>query len=124
MAQNRYTKYSTKTSEEFNTASRSVKPGLIACGVVSAWTWAATLLQSSTVAYEYGISGPFWVNLGFELHVSNANSSAVWVVLDIFLITFILIDKLRCRWCYRTDLHVQRISCQGQAECPNVPHIP
>ncbi|KAF2799757.1 Na+/solute symporter [Melanomma pulvis-pyrius CBS 109.77] len=60
--QNTYTKYSTKTSEEFNTASRSVKPGLIACGVVSAWTWAATLLQSSTVAYEYGISGPFWVN--------------------------------------------------------------
>ncbi|KAL4944944.1 hypothetical protein BDV06DRAFT_232138 [Aspergillus oleicola] len=60
--QNRYTQYSTKTSEEFNTASRSVKPGLIANGVVSAWTWAATLLQSSTVAYEYGISGPFWVH--------------------------------------------------------------
>ncbi|KAJ9211509.1 hypothetical protein DTO166G4_6930 [Paecilomyces variotii] len=59
--QNKYTQYSTKTSEEFNTASRSVKPGLIASGVVSAWTWAATLLQSSTVAYEYGISGPFWV---------------------------------------------------------------
>ncbi|KAJ9330414.1 hypothetical protein DTO027B5_7819 [Paecilomyces variotii] len=58
--QNKYTQYSTKTSEEFNTASRSVKPGLIASGVVSAWTWAATLLQSSTVAYEYGISGPFW----------------------------------------------------------------
>lgn len=59
--ENKYTQYSTKTSEEFNTASRSVKPGLIASGVVSAWTWAATLLQSSTVAYEYGISGPFWV---------------------------------------------------------------
>ncbi|KAL4993226.1 Sodium:solute symporter family-domain-containing protein [Aspergillus recurvatus] len=57
-----YLQYSTKTSEEFNTASRSVKPGLIANGVVSAWTWAATLLQSSTVAYEYGISGPFWVH--------------------------------------------------------------
>ena len=60
-SQNRYTKYSTKKSEEFNTASRSVKPGLIASGIVSAWTWAATLLQSSTVAYEYGIAGPFWV---------------------------------------------------------------
>ncbi|KAH8793946.1 Sodium:solute symporter family-domain-containing protein [Hyaloscypha finlandica] len=59
--QNRYTKYSTKGSEEFNTASRSVKSGLIAAGIVSAWTWAATLLQSCTVAYEYGISGPFWV---------------------------------------------------------------
>lgn len=36
--QNRYTKFSTKTSEEFNTASRSIKPGLIASGIVSAWT--------------------------------------------------------------------------------------
>ncbi|KAK5110650.1 hypothetical protein LTR62_005690 [Meristemomyces frigidus] len=58
--QNRYTRFSTKTSEEFNTASRSVKPGLIASGIVSAWTWAATLLMSSTVAYEYGVAGPFW----------------------------------------------------------------
>ncbi|KAJ7727980.1 solute symporter family transporter [Mycena maculata] len=58
--QNRYTKFSTNASEEFNTASRSVKPGLVASGVVSAATWAATLLQSSTVAYEYGIAGPFW----------------------------------------------------------------
>jgi Na+/proline symporter len=32
--QNRYTKYNTKKSEEFNTASRSVKPGLIASGIV------------------------------------------------------------------------------------------
>jgi hypothetical protein len=66
--QNRYTKYSTKTSEEFNTASRSIKSGLIASGIVSAWTWAATLLQSCTVAYSYGISGPFWVS---ELHWPN-----------------------------------------------------
>lgn len=51
---NRYTRFSTKQSEEFNTASRNVKPGLIASGIVSAWTWAATLLQSSTVAYTYG----------------------------------------------------------------------
>ncbi|OQN95197.1 hypothetical protein B0A48_18732 [Cryoendolithus antarcticus] len=47
--QNRYTRFSTKTSEEFNTASRSVKTGLIASGIVSAWTWAATLLQSATI---------------------------------------------------------------------------
>ncbi|CAM1508939.1 Fc.00g026780.m01.CDS01 [Cosmosporella sp. VM-42] len=58
---NRYTNFSTKGAEEFNTASRSVKPGLIAAGIVSAWTWAATLLQSSTVAYIYGVAGPFWV---------------------------------------------------------------
>lgn len=31
--QNRYSLHSTKQSEEFNTASRSVKPGLIAAGI-------------------------------------------------------------------------------------------
>ena len=35
--QNRYTSFSTKQSEEFNTASRSIKPGLIAAGIVSSW---------------------------------------------------------------------------------------
>ncbi|KAH9837431.1 solute symporter family transporter [Teratosphaeria destructans] len=58
--QNRYTRFSTRQSEEFNTASRSVKPGLIAAGIVSSWTWSATLLTSSTFAYTYGVCGPFW----------------------------------------------------------------
>lgn len=56
----RYTDVSTGTAEEFSTASRSVKPGLLGSGIVSAWTWSATLLQSSTAAYTYGISGGFW----------------------------------------------------------------
>lgn len=34
-----------KSSEQFNTAGRSVKTGLIANVIVSEWTWAATLLQ-------------------------------------------------------------------------------
>ncbi|KAF2498231.1 Na+/solute symporter [Lophium mytilinum] len=67
--QNRYTTYSTKQSEEFNTASRSVKPGLIASGIVSAWTWAATLLQSCTVAYTYGVAGPFWYAAGATVQI-------------------------------------------------------
>ena len=58
--QNRYTSYSTKQAEEFSTASRSVKPGLVAAGIVSSWTWSATLLTSSTFAYTYGISGGMW----------------------------------------------------------------
>lgn len=58
--QNRYSQFSSKQSEEFNTASRSVKPGLIVAGIVSSWTWSATLLTSSTFAYAYGISGPMW----------------------------------------------------------------
>ena len=51
-----------QTSEMFSTAGRTVKSGLVASAVVSSWTWAATLLQSSGVAYRYGVSGPFWVS--------------------------------------------------------------
>ena len=47
------------TSEHFNTAGRDVKTGLTASVIVSQWTWAATLLQSSNVAWQYGITGPF-----------------------------------------------------------------
>ncbi|WFD04577.1 Vacuolar protein sorting-associated protein 26 [Malassezia obtusa] len=52
--QNRFTDHSSKSLEEFNSASRSVKPGLVAAGIVSAWTWAATLLQSTVMTYTYG----------------------------------------------------------------------
>lgn len=49
--QNRYapTAHGSADNDEFSSASRSVKPGLIACGIVSAWTWAATLEQSAAV---------------------------------------------------------------------------
>ncbi|KAJ4951330.1 hypothetical protein NE237_028162 [Protea cynaroides] len=57
------------TSEWFNTAGRSVKTGLIASVIVSQWTWAATILQSSNVAWEYGISGPFWYASGATIQV-------------------------------------------------------
>jgi len=67
--QSRYTGFSPKSADEFNSASRSVKPGLIAAGIVSAWTWAATLLQSSAVAYKYGISGPWWYGAGATIQV-------------------------------------------------------
>lgn len=67
--QTRYTGFSPKSADEFNSASRSVKPGLIAAGIVSAWTWAATLLQSSAVAYKYGISGPWWYGSGATIQV-------------------------------------------------------
>ncbi|GAV77026.1 SSF domain-containing protein [Cephalotus follicularis] len=57
------------TSEWFNTAGRNVKTGLIASVIVSQWTWAATILQSSNVAWEYGISGPFWYASGATVQV-------------------------------------------------------
>jgi len=58
-----------QTSEQFNTAGRSVKTGLIANVIVSEWTWAATLLQSSNVAWQYGVSGPFWYASGATIQI-------------------------------------------------------
>jgi urea-proton symporter len=55
--------------EWFSTAGRNIKTGLIAASVVSAWTWAATLLQSSTVAYQFGIAGPFWYAAGASIQI-------------------------------------------------------
>jgi len=57
------------TSEHFNTAGRMVKTGLTASVIVSQWTWAATLLQSSNVAWKYGVSGPFWYAAGASIQV-------------------------------------------------------
>lgn len=56
-------------SENFNTAGRTVKSGLVASAVVSSWTWAATLLQSTSVAYQYGVSGPFWYASGATVQI-------------------------------------------------------
>lgn len=58
-----------QTSEMFNTAGRTVKSGLVASAVVSSWTWAATLLQSSGVCYQYGVSGPFWYASGATVQI-------------------------------------------------------
>ncbi|TYJ56314.1 hypothetical protein B9479_003005 [Cryptococcus floricola] len=66
--QTRYTSHKTSSAEEFNSASRSVPPGLIAAGIVSAWTWAATL-QSSATAYKFGVSGPWWYASGACIQV-------------------------------------------------------
>jgi SSS family transporter len=57
------------TSEQFNTAGRTVKIGLTAAVIVSQWTWAATLLQSSNVAFAFGVSGPFWYASGATIQV-------------------------------------------------------
>ncbi|KAI0141289.1 urea active transporter 1 [Pestalotiopsis sp. NC0098] len=59
--QNRYGEHNTfKSTEEFNAASRSIKPGMIAAGIVSSWTHATTLLTSCMLAYLYGVSGGLW----------------------------------------------------------------
>ena len=57
------------TSEHFNTAGRNVGAGLTAAVIVSQWTWAATLLQSSNVSWKYGVSGPFWYASGATIQI-------------------------------------------------------
>ena len=52
-----------------STAGRMNKTGLTASVIVSNWTWAATLLQSSNVAWQYGVSGPFWYASGATIQV-------------------------------------------------------
>jgi SSS family transporter len=58
-----------QTSEMFNTAGRTVKSGLVGSAVVSSWTWAATLLQSTGICYRYGVSGPFWYASGATVQI-------------------------------------------------------
>jgi Na+/proline symporter len=56
-------------SETFTAAGRSIPAGLTAADVVSKWTWAATLLQSSNVAFKFGVSGPFWYAAGATVQI-------------------------------------------------------
>ncbi|KAF1940091.1 hypothetical protein EJ02DRAFT_504381 [Clathrospora elynae] len=53
-----------QTSEMFSAAGRTVNSGLVASAVVSSWTWAATLLQST-----YGVSGPLWYAAGATVQI-------------------------------------------------------
>lgn len=56
-------------SEMFMTAKRSVGTGLVASAVVSSWTIAATLLTSSTWAFQYGVSGAYYYGAGASVQI-------------------------------------------------------
>ena len=56
-------------SEMFMTAKRSVGTGLVASAVVSSWTIAATLLTSSTWAFQYGVSGAYYYGAGATVQI-------------------------------------------------------
>ncbi|CAG5131507.1 unnamed protein product [Candidula unifasciata] len=58
-------------------AGGKVNAGLTATTIVSQWTWAATLLQSSTVAAKYGISGSFWYAAGATVQIMLFSMLAV-----------------------------------------------
>ncbi|KAI3406376.2 DUR3 [Candida oxycetoniae] len=65
------------TAEEFATAGRSVKSGLISAAVVSSWTWAATLLTSTTQVYKNGIFGSCSYAFGATVQVTLFASLAI-----------------------------------------------
>eukprot|EP00286_Rhodomonas_abbreviata_P017628 CAMPEP_0181316684 /NCGR_PEP_ID=MMETSP1101-20121128/16029_1 /TAXON_ID=46948 /ORGANISM="Rhodomonas abbreviata, Strain Caron Lab Isolate" /LENGTH=551 /DNA_ID=CAMNT_0023423953 /DNA_START=243 /DNA_END=1894 /DNA_ORIENTATION=- len=60
---------SSGNSEHFTTAGRQMPLGCTCADVVSKWTWAASLLQSSNVAYRFGVSGPFWYAAGASIQI-------------------------------------------------------
>nr|ODN92864.1 hypothetical protein L204_05033 [Cryptococcus depauperatus CBS 7855] len=62
--QRRYTRYNPSRIEEFSSASRSVKTGMMSIGITSAWVWAAVFLQTGTLTYLYGVSVPWWFGMG------------------------------------------------------------
>ncbi|RCK56376.1 Urea active transporter [Candida viswanathii] len=58
------------TAEEFATAGRSVKTGLIASAVVSSWTWSATLLTSTAQVFKNGIAGSIFYGAGATAQIT------------------------------------------------------
>jgi urea-proton symporter len=101
--QAKFSSYSPKSSEEFTSASRSIKPGLVCCGIVSAWTWSATLLQSSTAAYTFGVSGPWWYGVGGTIQLAMFGMVAAKVKMNANgAHTFLEIVKVR----FGTGVHL------------------
>jgi len=74
-----------------------VKTGLTASVIVSQWTWAATLLQSSNVAWQYGVSGPFWYASGATIQVLLFGVLAISLK-DIAPSAHTMCEIVRARW--------------------------
>lgn len=57
------------TAEWFLSAGRNMKGGIVTASIVSTWTWAATIMVSSKMGYDYGISGPYWYAAGATIPI-------------------------------------------------------
>ncbi|CCK69656.1 Dur3p KNAG_0C05580 [Huiozyma naganishii CBS 8797] len=57
------------TAEEFSTAGRTVKTGLVASAVVSSWIWASTLLTSTAMQYNNGVFGGYTYSAGASFQI-------------------------------------------------------
>ncbi|GAA5944984.1 hypothetical protein JCM10213_001841 [Rhodosporidiobolus nylandii] len=95
--QTRYTKFKTTSLSEFASASHSVKPGLIACAIVSSWTWAATLLQSSAMGYKTGLVGPYAYAAGATVQILLFSMNAAKIKLNAPK-AHTFLEVIRVRW--------------------------
>lgn len=94
--QKRFTRFSASNAAEFATASRSIKPGLICCGIVSSWTWSATLLQSSVATYTDGLSAAWWYGVGGTIQIVAFSALAAKIKMNANgATTFLQIAKAR-----------------------------
>ena len=67
------------TAEWFLSAGRNMKGGIVTASIVSTWTWAATIMVSSKMGYDYGISGPYWYAAGATIPILLFSAIAVYV---------------------------------------------
>ncbi|KAJ7623589.1 solute symporter family transporter [Roridomyces roridus] len=94
--QKRFTNMNPSAASEFATASRSIKAGLVCCGITSAWTWSATLLQSSTATYQSGLSTAWWYAVGGTIQIAIFSMIAAKVKMNANgATTFLQIVKAR-----------------------------
>ncbi|GAA5902567.1 hypothetical protein JCM5296_002326 [Sporobolomyces johnsonii] len=95
--QARYTAFKPTSLAEFASASHSVKPGMIGCAIVSSWTWAATLLQSSAMGYKTGICGPYAYAAGATVQVFLFALNASKIKLNAPM-AHTFLEVIRVRW--------------------------
>eukprot|EP00808_Paulinella_micropora_P016796 g11773.t1 len=53
----------------FFTAGRTVGTGVTGSTLVAKWTWATSVLTSSSLSFKYGVSGAFWYAAGATVQV-------------------------------------------------------
>ncbi|KPV76209.1 uncharacterized protein RHOBADRAFT_34830 [Rhodotorula graminis WP1] len=94
--QNKYTTRRTASVAEFASASHSVKPGMIACAIVSSWTWAATCV-STAQGYKNGIIGPYSYSAGASVQIIVFACNAAKIKLNAPK-AHTFLEVLRVRW--------------------------
>lgn len=68
--QARYTRYDPSKVEEFSSASRSIKSGMLSVGVTSAWVWGSVFLVTATLCYAEGLATAWWFACGGLAEIS------------------------------------------------------